>query len=158
MAACLSERADLGRARFAERSQVRNSDVRIDFVLGNTAPGAWGNTISLVMVPGGMGFHEAALFHRPSRTLVLTDLVVNLEPARLPLPMRPIAWLFGIMAPNGMPPPYLRGVIKLQRRKAAQAASRLLDLQPERVIFAHGQWFKADGTAALRRSLRWLLD
>ncbi|WP_428483448.1 DUF4336 domain-containing protein [Rhodopila sp.] len=140
-----------------ERSQVRNSGIQIDFVLGETAPYAWGDAITLVMVPGGMKFHEAALFHRPSRTLVLTDLVLNLEPAKLPVLLRPIVELFGSTAPDGMPPPYLRALIKLRRRSASHAASRLLDLRPERVIFAHGRWFETNGTEALRRSLRWLV-
>lgn len=31
-------------------------------------------------------------------------------------------------------------------------------LAPERVIFAHGDWFRSNGTERLRRSLRWLLQ
>lgn len=138
-----------------ERSQVRKSGLRLDFDLGETAPPAWGDTVTLVMVPGGLGFHEATLFHQPSRTLVLTDLVLNVEPRKLPIVIRPIARLFG--GTKGMPPPYLRAVVKLRRKAAMRAASRLLDFQPERVIFAHGRWFEKDGTEALRQSLRWLL-
>lgn len=141
-----------------ERSQVRRSGVRLDHDLGDAAPRAWGGGIELVAVPGGMGFNESALFHQPSRTLVLTDLVLNLEAPKVPALLRPVARLFGIVAPDGMPPPYLRGVFNLRRQEAQQAASRLLALRPERVVFAHGRWFERDGTAALRRSLRWLLD
>ncbi len=140
-----------------ERAQVRKSGVRLDHDLGETAPAEWGGGIELVVVPGGMGFREAALFHQPTRTLLLTDLVLNLEAPRVPMMVRPLARLFGMVAPDGMPPPYLRALVKLRRQAAAQAASRLLDLRPERVIFAHGRWFEADGTAALRRSLRWLV-
>jgi len=141
-----------------ERSQVRESGVRLDHDLSGTPPAEWGGAIGLTTVPGGFGFHEMAMFHRPSRTLVLTDLVLNLEAGKVPAALRPLARLFGITAPDGMPPPYLRAVIKLRRNEATQGASRLLDLQPERVIFAHGRWFERDGTATLRRSLRWLLD
>ena len=140
-----------------ERAQVRKSGVRLDHDLGDTAPHEWGGGIELVMLPGGMGFREAALFHQPTRTLVLTDLVLNLEAPKVPAALRPLARLFGMVAPDGMPPPYLRTLIKLRRQAAAQAASRLLELRPERVIFAHGRWFEEDGTAALRRSLRWLV-
>lgn len=140
-----------------ERSQVRRSGVRLDHDLADAAPPEWGNDIELMTVPGGLGFREVALFHRPARTLVLTDLVLNLEARTLPAALRPVARLLGVVAPDGMPPPYLRAVIKLRRRAAAQAASRLLEQRPERVIFAHGRWFERDGAAALRRSLRWLL-
>ncbi|SDD25845.1 DUF4336 domain-containing protein [Belnapia rosea] len=141
-----------------QRRQVRRSRLRLDHDLGAVAPTAWGGVITLATVPGGLGFHEVALFHEPSRTLVLTDLVLNLEAPRLPALMRPIVRLFGSLAPDGMPPPYLRAVIRWRLRAARQAAERLLALQPDRVIFAHGLWFERDGTAALRHSLRWLLD
>ena len=140
-----------------DRSQVRRSGVRLDHDLGDAAPGEWGGAIELVTVPGGLGFREVALFHRPTRTLALTDLVLNLEPRTLPVALRPVVRLFGSAAPNGMPPPYLRAVVKLRRRAAVQAASRLVELRPDRVLFAHGRPFDRDGTAALRRSLRWLL-
>ena len=141
-----------------DRSQVQASGVRLDHDLSDTPPAEWGGAMGLADVPGGLGFNEVALFHRPTRTLVLTDLVLNLEADKLPAPLRPVARLFGITAPDGVPPPYLRAAVKLRRQEAAQRARRLVALQPERVIFAHGRWFERDGTAALRRSLRWLLD
>ena len=140
-----------------ERGPVRRSGVRLDNDLGDVPPPEW-DGITLVTVPGGLGFLEVALFHGPSRTLVLTDLVLNLEAQKLPAAIRPLARLLGVVAPDGMPAAYLRAVIKLRRASAARAAQRLLDLRPERVVFAHGAWFEQDATAALRRSLRWLLD
>ncbi len=41
--------------------------------------------------PGGAGFHEVAIFHRGSRTLVLTDLVQNWEPPNSPGRSAPLA-------------------------------------------------------------------
>jgi len=139
------------------RSQVQKSGVRLDHDIGDTAPAEWGDAIGLVTVPGGLGFHETALFHRPTRTLMLTDLVLNLEAPKVPAVLRPVLRLTSSVAPDGMPPPWLRAVIKLRRPAAAAAAERLLALEPERVVFAHGRWFERDGAAALRRSLRWPL-
>ncbi len=140
------------------RGPVRRGGVRLDHDLGDQPPPAWGGAVGLVTVPGGFGFHEVALFHRPSRTLLLADLAMNLEPAKLPAPVRPLARWLGTLAPDGMPPAYLRAVVGLRRRAASRAARRLVALGPERVVFAHGRWFEADGAARLRRSLRWLLD
>lgn len=141
-----------------QRRQVRKSGVRLDHDLSDRAPAEWGDGVELVAVPGGLGFREIALFHQPTRTLVLTDLVLNLERHKLPRLMRPVATMLGVTAPDGMPPAYLRALINLQRTAAKRAARRLLALRPERVIFAHGRCFERDGTAALRRSFRWLLD
>jgi hypothetical protein len=141
----------------ARRKQVRDAGVRFDREVPDHTPAEWAPDVTMRLVPGGLGFTETALFHRPSRTLVLTDLVLNLEPGKLPLLARPLAQLAGVTAPDGMPPPYLRAVVKLRRRRARAAARRLLDLQPERVVFAHGTPFEHDAAATLRRSFRWLL-
>jgi hypothetical protein len=140
-----------------QRAQVRRSGVRLDHDLGAEPPAVWAEELEQAVIPGGGGFREVAFFHRASGTLVLTDLVVNLEPQKLPLASRTFAWLTGTLAPDGKAPAYLRLILRMRRREAAEAAARLLAWQPERVIFPHGRWFEQDGTAALRRSLRWLV-
>jgi len=107
--------------------------------------------MGLRLVPGGPGFHAVAMFHCPSGTLMLTDLVLNLEP-RVPAVARPLVRLFGSLAPDGMPPPYLRMIVRMRRAAAVSAAQALLQLHPERVIFAHGRWFDRNATQQLRRS------
>ncbi len=139
------------------RAQVRRSGVRLDHDLSGRAPPEWGGAVTTIEVPGGLGFTEVALFHHPTRTLVLTDLVLNLEARKLPALLRPLARAFGSVAPDGMPQPLVRAIIKWGRPETTAAAERLLALAPERVVFAHGRPFERDATAALRRSLRWLL-
>jgi hypothetical protein len=143
--------------KLAKRRQVRESRLRIDRELDGRDLHPWGEGIEHVVVPGGAGYREAALFHRASRTLVLTDLVVNLERRKLPLVERLGARLIGSLAPDGKAPVYLRLMVKLERARARAAAERLLAFAPERVIFAHGAWFERDGEARLRHSFRWLL-
>ncbi|KAB1077392.1 DUF4336 domain-containing protein [Methylobacterium soli] len=150
--------ATWGAPKLRERGPVRRANLRIDHDLGAEAPPAWSGALRQVLVPGGFGFREVAFFHAGSRTLILTDLVLNLEPGRLPWPMRPLAHLVGITAPDGRAPAYLRLVVKARKRAAARAAAALVGLAPERVVFSHGAWFERDGTPRLRRSLRWLLD
>lgn len=140
-----------------KRAQVRRSDLRLDRDLGEIPPPEWGDVLELTTIAGGAGFRETALFHTPTRTLVLTDLAMRLEPEKVPAVMRPLLRLFGTLAPDSMPPPYLRAIVKMGQPEAGSAALRLVGFQPERVIFAHGAWFQRDATAELRRSLRWLI-
>lgn len=140
----------------AGRRAVRQSGLRIDRELGVQAPAEWRGEIEQAVIRGA-GFREVALFHRPSATLVLTDTVVNLEPRKLPTAMALLMRLAGAAAPHGGAPLYLRALIMVKRRAAAEAMRRLLDYDPQRVIFAHGAWFETDGARRLRRSLRWLL-
>jgi hypothetical protein len=140
------------------RSQVKRSGVRFDHDLSDGAAGGWPGVIEQIDVEGMGGFHEVALFHRPSRTLVMTDLIQNFEPTKMPAPLRPLLALVGNGAPDGRAPRYLRALVRLRGKSPRDAAARLVGLGPERVIFAHGTWFDQDGTARLERSLDWLLD
>jgi hypothetical protein len=143
--------------RLRERGQVKASGVRLDRDLGEAAPEAWAGEMEQAIVPGGGGYREVAFLHKPTRTLVLTDLVVNLEAEKLPPATRLFARLTGTLAPNGRAPAYLRLIVRRRRKAAAAAAARIVAWAPERVVFAHGRWFERDGTARLRRSLAWLL-
>src|SRR5919112_1203315 len=141
-----------------QRSQVKASGVRLDRDLPDASPPEWAGDIDQAIIPGAAGFREVAFFHRPSRTLVLTDLIVNLEPGKLPLAARAFAWATGTLAPDGKAPAYLRLVVKRRRAAARTAVGELVALAPGRGIFSHGLWFDRDGAAQLRRSLSWLLD
>ena len=140
------------------RWQVRKAGLRIDRDLGEQPPHDWAADVDQTIVPGGFGFREGAFFHRTTRTLVLTDLIVNLEAQKLPSRTRAFARATGTLAPDGKAPVYLRLLVRMRRKEAAAAVSRMIGWAPERVIFAHGRWFERDGTERLKRSLAWLLE
>jgi hypothetical protein len=140
-----------------QRRPVRKAGVVLDRDLTPEPPPEWSRDIDQVIVEGGFGVSEAAFLHRPSRTLILTDLVENFEPEKLSAPARIVLRLLGTTAPDGRAPVYYRFVITRRRRSARAAARRMLDWAPERVIFAHGRWFTGQGTPRLQKSLRWLL-
>lgn len=137
------------------RAQVRASDVRIDAELGDTPPAAWADTLDQGVVAAGAGFNEVWFLHRHTRTLVLVDLIENLDPAKLP----PIARLLmqAAAATRGTTARYLRLPVRLGGDQARAAIERLVALEPERVIFAHGSLFERDGAAQLRHAFRWLI-
>lgn len=143
--------------KLRERAQVKAQGVRLDRDLGDTAPEDWAGEIEQSLIPGGFGFGEIAFLHRPSGTLLLTDLVQNLEAQKLPLATRLFATASGVLAPNGTTPRYLRLVVRLRRREASERLRRLLERSPERVIFGHGRWFEREGARELERAMAWLL-
>lgn len=141
-----------------DRSPVKASGLRIDHDLGPDAPPTWASGIEQRIVPGGFGVNEVAFFHVSSRTLILTDLVENLEADKIGPIARPLLRAAGAVAPDGMAPTHLRFAVNRRRSGARDAAAEIVGWNPARVIFAHGRWFEYDGAARLRRSLRWLLD
>jgi hypothetical protein len=139
-----------------KRGQVRKAGLRLDHDLGNDLSPDWPSDLEQIAVHGAAGFCEVALHHRRSRTLILVDLVLNLERHKLPLLVRPFAAAAGILAPHGHAPAYLRAVVKLAGQPAREEGRRLVAIRPDRVIFAHGRWFDHDAASSLERSLRWL--
>lgn len=142
----------------AERAGKQGSTLRFDRVLDEAAPSEWGAVMEHAMFRFP-GFVEVDFFHRPSATLILTDVVQAMEPARMPLPMRLLLHLTGSAAPEGGTPRQLRWLLRRRAVRDANQASaeRLIALAPRRVIFAHGSWYEQDGTARLRRALTWAL-
>lgn len=131
--------------------------IRIDQHLGDTSPAAWAGTIDQVLVAGAM-LTEVDFFHRPSRTLILTDLIENFEPERIR------SWFYrtlvrwsGAADPDGKAPADMRATFLLHRAALRAAVERMIAWQPERVIIAHGRWYESDGTRELRRAFRWVL-
>lgn len=136
------------------RSQVRQAGVRIDEDLGENAPDAWSGQIDQGIIPGGLGFAEAYFFHRITRTLILCDLIQNLESDRLPLVTR---WAAKIArGTQGTTANHVRAVLRLGGASARNAIQAMVAIAPERVIFAHGEIFATDGANRLRNSFAWM--
>ncbi|MHB0770480.1 SDR family oxidoreductase [Bradyrhizobium sp. 5.13L] len=140
----------------SQRRQVRAAGIRIDRELGDVTPEEWSTDLETVSVNAPM-FCEIELFDKRSRTLILTDLVQNLDSDHLSAPNEAAANLLGVAKPDGKAPVYLRLLLRLGGRSVRSAAERLVSFAPQRVIFAHGDWFQTDGTERLRRSLCWLV-
>lgn len=136
-----------------DRAQVRKSGIRLDHDLGDAAPAAWSGEIRQGLVRG-LGLHEAWFFHEPSRTLVLTDLIENLDPARLPPVSAAAARL--ARATVARPALHVRTAILLGGQQAKGDIRTMVALAPDKVVFAHGAWFAANGATRLNRAFAWL--
>lgn len=100
---------------------------------------------------------EVEFFHRPTRTLILTDLIENFEAAKLSGWMRLFARLGGVVDPHGSTPRDLRVAFRGQRPALKTAVETMIAWNPARIILAHGRWYESDGQAELRRALHWAL-
>ncbi|HEY9553484.1 DUF4336 domain-containing protein [Allosphingosinicella sp.] len=132
---------------------------RIDFetrtLLGD-ASYPWDAEIATLPIAGSY-MTEVEFFHRASRTLVLTDLIENFEPEKLPLLARWLTKLGGAQHPDGQMPRDMRLTYK-DKATLKAAVETMIGWNPERIILAHGRWYERDGAAELRRAFRWLLD
>jgi hypothetical protein len=114
--------------------------LRIDAVLTETSP--WPDDIDLTLISGHR-FIEAALFHRVSRTLILTDLIENFEPKRIR------NWFYrqlirtgGVADPDGKAPIDMRLSFLRHRRALRSAVREMIGWNPKQIIIAHGRCYE----------------
>ncbi len=140
-----------------ERAASQDIEVRFDRDLGDEAEPQWADDLDQLVFRGSRYMEEIVFFHRKTKTLILTDLIENFEPDRTPKKYRWLLKLAGITDPDGSTPRDFRMTFWGNKAEAHRSAQALIDLNPERVIVAHGRWYETNGTDELRRALRWAL-
>lgn len=140
-----------------ERAAQYGAQVTFPHDLCDGTPDAWGGVLEALRVPGSTLHREVVFFHLPSRTLILTDLIENFEPAKAAPWHRPLLALAGTRDPDGKAPIDMRWSFWRGREAARAAVEQMLAWKPERVLLAHGRWYPQDAEAELRRAFRWLL-
>ena len=116
----------------------------------------WDEWIATLPIAGSY-MTEVVFFHRPSRTLVLTDLIENFEAGKVSSPlMRFLTWLGGVRDPDGSTPRDLRATFSRDGAALRDAVACMIEWNPERIILAHGRWYDRNGRAELQRAFRWI--
>lgn len=116
----------------------------------------WDEALDTLPIAGSF-MTEVEFFHRPSRTLVLTDFIENFEPHKLAWPWRWLARAGGVIDPDGKMPLDLRWTFSKHKPQLKAAVEQMIEWDPLRVLLAHGRCYDRDGAAELRRAFRWVL-
>jgi hypothetical protein len=82
------------------RARARGIDVQFNRDLSSSAPEEWRDDIDQTAIPGGI-FGEMVFFHKRSKTLMLTDTILNLELDKLTQPWRFATRITGMYYPRG---------------------------------------------------------
>lgn len=135
------------------RAASRRRALHLDHDLGDSPPDAWAAGIDQRLASSGL-HSEVLFFHRPSRTLILTDLIENFEPSKMPWWTRPLLRLGGVCDPRGGMPRDIAASFRRKPGHLRDLVRTMIGWAPQRVILAHGRWYDRDGTAELRRAFR----
>ncbi len=141
----------------AARAQKHRMALKFDHDLGPVAEAPWQGQIEQMIVEGSKVHREAVFFHTASKTLILTDLIENFEPAKVAWWLRPLFRLAGISDPDGKMPRDMRATFRGNLGQLRAAVEQMIDWGPERIILAHGRWYQSDGLTELRRAFRFVL-
>jgi len=116
------------------------------------APAAWGNEVEVLRLEGIPSMEEHAVFHRPSRTLIVADLLFNFGAHVSPWTRFLVLCAVGAKHHPGMSRPFRMAV----KDKAAfeRSVRALLEWDFDRIIVGHGEVVESGGKRQLRDALK----
>jgi hypothetical protein len=129
---------------------AKRPDVRFQHTLG-VETATFDSELHALLIAGAPSISEVVLFHVPTRTLLVTDLVFHLRQS--------YGWMsaliFTLMGVRGRLAQSRAWRFVIEDRQAvASSVDRLLSLPFERLVPAHGEIVEGEARTALARALR----
>jgi len=132
----------------------KRPDMAIDGILGDRPPEAWADQFDQFPVEGAPKLGEVVFYHKPSRSLIVTDLLFNIR--------KPKGWQATLM----MTLAGVRGrfaqsrLVRLatkDRKRAGDVCRNILACDFERVIMTHGEVVTENARTRAEQGLQWML-
>ena len=120
--------------------QYKRDDINFDAVINEQQPD-WGNTVEFLYIAGMPVLNEVVFFHKPSRSLICSDFVFNIQSGSNVL-IRTLWRLFGVWKTLGQSRSW-RFMVK-NREEVTSSINSILQWKFERVIMAHGDIVECD--------------
>ena len=122
----------------------------------HSMPPDWNQDFDGQLFDAALGYEEWILHHRATKSLILTDLVLN-----IPHPDNPLGRVVGALLDEGRgckSSRLVRAAVYGGRdlKRAREQVGEILRWDFRRVIMAHGAIVARDGKRILRRGLRWI--
>ena len=127
--------------------ETKRSDIKFNGVLESVSPSEWREQVDQLLIEGIPEYSEVVFFHRPSCTLLVSDLVFNYTPAQAASDPG---------AADGLGP-HSRTRSAISDPKALRDSIESVLRWPfERVILAHGEIVEFGGHARFREGFAFL--
>lgn len=131
----------------------KRPELRIDAELGEAPEPGYASVFEQTPLRGVPAVDEFAFLHRPSRTLLLTDMAFNIRQSPS-WPTRTYLRLSG--AYGRLAVTWLEKVLVKDRAALRASLERVLAWDFERVVVCHGEVLERGGREALREAYAWL--
>jgi hypothetical protein len=130
----------------------KRKDLAAATVLGPNAPAAWSAVMDQQFLAGAPFMNETVFFHRPSGSLLVTDLMFNISEASGWWTRSYLKWVGAIGGPRQS-----KMVRFCTRDRAAMAESleTVFAWPFTRVVVTHGEVLEADARSALWAACAW---
>lgn len=119
----------------------KRPDIKFEWILGNRPDQRWDGVIEQVVVQGTRYIWEVAFFHKPSKTLILVDLLENIgDSYKHPAGVQLRFWwkkVFGMWNNPKAAPEYQVGWGK--KGIVRNSLNKIIGWEANRIILAHGE-------------------
>ena len=126
--------------------------------LTDQAPPTWSAELDQDLFKGSRFMQEVVFFHKASKTLILTDMIENIETHQMKTHQRLLFKLGDNAYPNGKTPRDLRLTFVGKKTASRTSFETLKNWEPEKIILAHGQCFLENGQEELDRAFKWVAE
>lgn len=130
----------------------KRPDIKFDWILGNRPDHRWNNIFDQVVIQGTKYIWEVAFIHKPTKTLILTDLLENIgDDFKHPTSFLLRFWWKVIYRMWNNPkaaPEYQMGWGRKDILRSG--LNKILSWKAERVILSHGEMIENNVTSILR--------
>jgi len=131
----------------------KRPDIDFDWFLGDRPPELWMGTLDQVLVRGNKYIWEVAFFHRPSKTLMLVDLIENFTDQTPDVNWLLKLWWKAVfhMWDNPKPAPEYQMGWK-DKVAASTSLQKILQWDFDKIILAHGDLIETDAKETALRA------
>lgn len=131
----------------------KRKDLNFRYELNNAPEEEWAVYLDQTIFYGHPDFQEVVFFHRESKTLILSDLVMYFDEGSAL--MTKIATKAAGSYNVPIPPPDFKEVL-IKNSQAKMSVNRILEWDFDRIILAHGRIVDAGGREVFQEAYKWL--
>jgi hypothetical protein len=136
--------------------ESKEPQMKFDWILGDKSPLGWKDDLEQVLVRGSREMCEVAFFHKPSKTLLLVDLIENYGDNTENTGLGIKFWWKIVFHMWNKPKPAPEYQLGWKDKKAAkESLERMLEWDFERIVISHGDLIENDAKAVAKQA--WLV-
>jgi hypothetical protein len=132
--------------------EAKRPDLEFQDTLSAFAPPEWSKVLDQHVIAGAPQLNEVVFFHKPTQTLILTDIAFNVgHVAGL---WNKIFYKLNAMEGFG-PTRYMKAIIK-DREAFGESIAKIQSWNPQRIVLAHGAVVEKEAPQLLEKAFDWL--
>lgn len=132
----------------------RHPHLPVDKVLTDVVPEEWCGEFEQAVFGGSPVLDEVVFCHKPTRTLIVTDLIQRHDPSQESAFWRAVKGWVGVLGERGGFPRDVKMTVR-DRKAARASAEEILAWDFDRLIVCHGLCADAGARAIVERALSW---